>query len=164
MATRRKKPPQGGRKEADASAILAKYRSWLRRQPLAERSRDAYLAQVHGYVTWLAGFEHGGAAMEEASTRDWAVRDYKRHLKRSKRLAPTSVNQALAAIDNFYRSLGVGRPDVGRERLPQLAPRALAEAEQRRFLRAVQTCPSARDRAIGTLFFCWRPCPSLTPR
>lgn len=56
--------------------------------------------------------------MEEASTRDWAVRDYKRHLKRSKRLAPTSVNQALAAIDNFYRSLGAGRPDVGRERLP----------------------------------------------
>jgi len=44
----------------------------------------------------------------------------------------------LAAIDNFYRSLGADRPDVAREDLPQLAPRALEEDEQRRFLRAVE--------------------------
>jgi hypothetical protein len=40
--------------------------------------------------------------------RDWAVRDYKRHVKTAKRWAPASVNQALAAIDNFYRSLAGG--------------------------------------------------------
>jgi len=62
------------------------------------------------------------------------------------------VNQALAAIDNFYRSLSLGRPDVAREDLPQLAPRALDEAEQRAWLRAVERCPSARDRAIATVF------------
>lgn len=35
--------------------------------------------------------------------RDSAVREYKRHVKTKKKWAPTSVNQALAAIDNFYR-------------------------------------------------------------
>jgi integrase/recombinase XerC len=42
---------------------------------------------------------------------------------------------------------------VKREELARLAPRSLAGPEQRRFLRAVQACPSARDRAIGTVFF-----------
>ena len=137
----------------DAGAVVAKYRSWLRRKPLAERSREAYLAQVNGFVSWLASSEHGGQALRAESVRDWAVRDYKRYLKKSRRQAPASVNQALAAIDNFYRSLGLGRPEVKREELPRVAPRSLAEAEQRRFLRAVQACPSARDRAIGTVFF-----------
>jgi len=74
-------------------------------------------------------------------------------VKSEARWAPASVNQALAAIDNFYRSLGGGRPEVPREDLPQLAPRALAESEQRRFLRTVEASPSARDRAIATVFF-----------
>ncbi len=133
--------------------MVAKYRSWLRRQPLAGRSREAYLAQVSGFVSWLASSEHGGQALGAESVRDWAVRDYKRYLKKSRRLAPASVNQALAAIDNFYRSLGQGRPEVKREDLPRTAPRSLTGAEQRRFLRAVAARPSARDRAIGTVFF-----------
>jgi len=64
------------------------------------------------------------------------------------------VNQALAAIDNFYRSTSAGRPDVAREDLPQLAPRSLDEPDQRSWLRAVERCPSARDRAIATVFLC----------
>ena len=42
---------------------------------------------------------------------------------------------------------------MAREELAQVAPRALAEADQRRFLRAVEGCPLARDRAIATVFF-----------
>ena len=34
----------------------------------------------------------------------------------------------------------------------QLAPRALDQAEQRAFVRAVERCPVARDRAIATVF------------
>ena len=113
MAARLKRPAGGERKEVDADAVAAKYKAWLRRQPLADRSRDAYLAQVSSFVTWLASSEHGGAALEEANVRDWAVRDYKRHVKRARRWAPASVNQALAAIDNFYRSLGTGKPRLG---------------------------------------------------
>ncbi|MDQ2729717.1 MAG: tyrosine-type recombinase/integrase [Actinomycetota bacterium] len=153
MAARSKKPARGQRLAVDADAVVAEYKAWLGRQPLAARSRDAYAAQVSSFVGWLAGSEHGAEALSEANVRDWAVRDYKRHVKTANRWAPSSVNQALAAIDNFYRSLGGGRPEVTREDLAQVAPRALTEAEQRRFLRAVEGCPSARDRAIATVFF-----------
>jgi site-specific recombinase XerD len=153
MAARSKKPARGQRQAVDADAVVAEYEAWLGRQPLAARSRDAYAAQVRSFVGWLAGSEHGAEALGEANVRDWAVRDYKRHVKTANRWAPSSVNQSLAAIDNFYRSLGIGRPEVTREDLAQVAPRALAEAEQRRFLRAVEGWPSARDRAIATVFF-----------
>jgi len=92
-------------------------------------------------------------ALGDQHVRDWAVRDYKRFAKTTKRWGPASVNQALAAIDNFYRSLGAGCPEVAREELAQTAPRALDEAEQRTFLRFVAASPSARDRAIATVFF-----------
>lgn len=137
----------------DVDALLATYREWLGRQALAARSRKAYAAQVAGFLAWLGCSEHGAPALADPHVRDWAVRDYKRHVKTESRWAPASVNQALAAIDNFYRSLGAGRPDVAREDLPQLAPRALEEDEQRRFLRAVEASPSPRDRAIATVFF-----------
>jgi len=137
----------------DVDALLATYRGWLARQALAARSREAYAAQVAAFLAWLAASEHGAGALSDGHVRDWAVRDYKRHVKTESRWAPASVNQALAAIDNFYRSLGAGRPDVAREDLPQLAPRALEEDEQRRFLRAVEASPSPRDRAIATVFF-----------
>ena len=153
MAGRSKRVTAEDRVAVDAGKVSARYQRWLARQPLAERTRDAYLAQVEGFVAWLAGSEHGGAALAEGQVRDWAVRDYKRFVKTKKRWSPASVNQALAAIDNFYRSLGVGRPAVPREELAQLAPRALAEAEQRAFLRAVEACPSPRDRAMATVLF-----------
>jgi integrase len=48
---------------------------------------------------------------------------------------------------------GLERPDVPREDLPQAAPRGLEEKEQVAFLRAVERCPSARDRALAHLLF-----------
>jgi len=153
MAARSKKPTGGRRQAIDTDALVAEYAAWLGRQPLAGRSRDAYLAQMRGFLTWLAGSERGGAALVEPGVRDRAVRDYKRHVQTARHWAPSTVNQALAAIDSFYRSIGVGRPEVAREELARVAPRALAKADQRRFLRAVEGCPSARDRAIATVFF-----------
>jgi site-specific recombinase XerD len=146
-------PEPGPREDVDGDAVLDAYGAWLGRQPLAARSREAYLAQVRDFVGWLAGSEHGGQALADPHVRDWAVRDYKRYVKTTKRWAPASVNQALAAIDNFYRSLGAGRPEVAREELAQTAPRALSEAEQRAFLRFVEADPSPRNRAIATVFF-----------
>ena len=146
-------PESEGHDEVDVDAVLGDYDGWLTRQPLAARTRDAYLAQARDFVTWLAGSEHGVRALGDPDVRDWAVRDYKRYVKTTKRWGPASVNQALAAIDNFYRSRGAGRPEVAREELAQTAPRALTEAEQRTFLRFVQASPSARDRAIAAVFF-----------
>jgi integrase/recombinase XerC len=63
------------------------------------------------------------------------------------------VNLSLAALDNFYRFVGLGPPKVRREELPQSAPRALEPEEQKRFLRAVERAESARDRALALLLF-----------
>ena len=43
MAARSKKPTGGRRQAIDADAVVAEYAAWLGRQPLAGRSRDAYL-------------------------------------------------------------------------------------------------------------------------
>ena len=127
------------------------YTVWLDRQPLASRSRQAYRAQVGSYLGWLTDTADPEAALTQQDRRDWAVRDYKRQMKVQKRWSATTVNQALAAIDNFYRSRQMGRPDVAREQIPQVAPRALDETDQRKLLRAVERLPSVRDRAIVTL-------------
>ena len=119
MASRSRKAVPGDRVGVDAVGVLASYARWLKRQPLAVRSRDAYLAQVRGFVTWLAGSEHGAAALADPHFRDWAVRDYKRHVMTSNRWAPASVNLTLTAIDNLYRSLAVKArfTDAGAQRL-----------------------------------------------
>jgi integrase/recombinase XerC len=115
---------------------------------LAARSRQAYAHQVGRYVAWLADRSavDGDPLVDEAA-RDWAVRDYKRHLKVVERWKPASVNLALAAVDSFYIQLGLGRPVVRREELPKSAPRAITEEQQRRLLRMAERA-SARDRAI----------------
>ncbi len=62
-----------------------------------------------------------------------------------RRLAPSSINLGLASLDSFFVVLGLGQPRVRREQLPQAAPRALDQAEQRRLLRAAERA-SPRDR------------------
>jgi integrase/recombinase XerC len=133
-------------------ASLARYLEWLAHQPLAARSRQTYAAQVGGYVEWLASAAvDGGDPLRDAHARDYAVRDYKSHLKTVRRASPRSVNLALASVDHFYRFLGIGRANVRREDLPAQAPRALDVEEQRRFLRAVERCAGPRDRALALL-------------
>src|SRR4051812_35341074 len=128
--------------------LLASYLSWLEGRPLAARSRQAYGHQVRRYLAWLADRSPvDGDPLTDEDARDWAVRDYKRHLKAVERWKPASVNLALAALDSFYTQLELGRPVVRREDLPASAPRALAEEQQRRLLRMAERA-SARDRAI----------------
>jgi site-specific recombinase XerD len=84
--------------------------------------------------------------------RDWAVRDYRAHLKAIRRSSPATINTTLAALGDFYQRRGLGAPAARREDLPQRdAPRALGEREARHFLRAVEQEPSARDRAVALL-------------
>jgi hypothetical protein len=96
--------------EARAAALSA-YLGWLEGRPLAPRSRQAYVHQVGRYVNWLGDRSpvDGDPLLDEAA-RDWAVRDYKRHLKAVERWKPASANLALAALDSFYTLLGLGRP------------------------------------------------------
>jgi len=67
-------PKPAGHDELDVDAVLAGYDGWLTRQPLAARTRAAYLAQVRDFVTWLAGSEHGARALGDPDVREWAIR------------------------------------------------------------------------------------------
>ncbi len=134
--------------------ILTAYDAWLDRQPLAAKTRVAYRFQVHQYGAYLV--QRPPAVDDPLRTpfaRDYAIRDYKSYLKTERQAKPTSVNLALAAIDHFHQFLGNDRPQVQRESLPALAPRALKPEEQKAFLRAVERIPTVRDRAIAHLFF-----------
>ena len=127
---------------------MAAYLCWLEGRPLAARSREAYAHQVRRYLAWLGDRSLvDGDPLADGDARDWAARDYKRHLKAVQRWKPSSVNLALAALDSFYTQLGLGRPVVRREDLPAKAPRAITVEEQRRLLRIAERA-TARDRAI----------------
>jgi len=136
------------------SEALAAYGQWLPSQPLSTHTRRTYLTQVKQYCTYLSTFPwEYGHPLQEPHARDYAVRDYKTALKVLHLAKPSSVNLALAAVDHFYRFLELPTPQVTREDLPAQAPRALEPSEQKRFLRAVERCSSARDRAIALLLF-----------
>ncbi len=119
--------------------IFAKYQVWLVKQPLSTNTRRAYQTQVRQYCAYLGETPaEYGDPLVEIHARDYAVRDYKVHLKTVRKRKPTTVNLALAAIDHFYGFLGMGEVNIKREELPQQSPQALDLEEQKRFLRAVE--------------------------
>ncbi|MGQ0678328.1 MAG: tyrosine-type recombinase/integrase [Actinomycetota bacterium] len=128
--------------------VVAAYQVALERQPLAESTRRAYKTKVVQFAAWLAVADlAGGDPLVDAHARDYAARDFKAYLK-VRRQSPNTINQALAALDSFYRFVGLGSPVVSREELPAVAPRALDAEEQKRLLRAVEERAQPRDRAI----------------
>jgi site-specific recombinase XerD len=138
-----------------AGEVTAAYQAELDRLPLSANTRRAYRTRVANFLAWLVSADlDGGDPLADPHARDYAVRDYTRHLRVVGKKEPATINAVLAALDHFYRWRGLGPPNARRQDLPQLAPRALEPAEQRRFLRAVERSPSARDRALTlTLFY-----------
>ena len=106
------------------AAALAGYERALRAAPLAEMTRRKYAARVRGYLTWLAATHDpaGGAAdhswsggvwsgegpLEDAAARDGAVRDWQAYAKTVARHRPATINNTLAAVDDFYTRRGPG--------------------------------------------------------
>lgn len=127
------------------------YRSSLKNSPIAASSQRIYIAKVSAYLDWLKQSDVDGDPLSDPAARDWAVRDYRSKLKTDKRAAST-INTTLAAIDDLYRVLGLGRAKVKRESMPQLAPKALEPGDQKKFLRALEKAKT-RDRLIGELGF-----------
>ncbi len=108
---------------------LAAYQRWLERQPLSTRTRQAYAANVRRFCDRLAATPpEYGDPLTEIHARDYALRDYKTHLKTVGKAAASSVNLALAAVDHFYRFLGLGPAQVP----PRAAPHAGATRARRR--------------------------------
>jgi len=135
----------------DAGTVRADYTAWLAQQPLSSRTREAYLAAVTAFLSWLEQRDAGpGDALLAPRARDLAAREYKRYMKVGRGLSPASVNQALAGMDHLFRFLGLGAAIVRREELPRSAPRALDVEQQRVLLQAAEES-TARDRAIVAL-------------
>jgi hypothetical protein len=81
------------------------------------------------------------------------MRDYRTHLQAVAKRAPRTINNALAAVDDFYTRLGLGPAGAKRVGLPKTAPRALARRAAVKFLREVERWPSPRDKAIALVPF-----------
>lgn len=139
---------------------LERYRGHLETQPLAVATRRTYAGRVAGFLAWLAELDpvtrrRQGDPFGFGHARDYAVRDYRAHLVSERLAKPSSVNLTLAALDHFFRWVGLGPAKVRREDLAQAAPRALSADEQRRLLRAAERGAigpgGVRDRAVLTV-------------
>jgi integrase/recombinase XerC len=131
-----------------------RYSSWLNRQPLSDETRRAYRSRTNRFQAFL---DASGEVLEALfkSERELAhvLKNYKRHLKQRDKASPATVNAHLTAIDHYLQFLGSKAPDVGREELPQEAPRALDKDAQQRLLRAVAACRRSLDRAVLLLMY-----------
>lgn len=129
--------------------LVSDYRGYLARSPLADSSRSAYLQAVTAFTAWVeAAPDHGPAAFAEPLEREFALRDYLRHLRVDLRRSPSTVNGVLAALNNFCVWRGLGPSTTKSARLPRQAPRALSTDEVRRLLRAAERRGNLRDRAL----------------
>jgi integrase/recombinase XerC len=152
------------------ASALAGYQRALRAAPLAPPTRTKYASRVRGYLAWLAATAHldpdadpdtgpgtdpgaGANPLEAPAARDGAVRDWRAWAKTVARLRPATINNTLAAIDDFYTRRGLGPATARREALPRRAPKALSGREVVRYLRAVEHRADARDTVVALLPF-----------
>jgi len=133
----------------DLTAVLDEYTAKLARAPLSAQTRRTYAAKVRQYLVWLEAADTAGDPLREPAARDWAVRDYRSYLNTITKRAPATVNNALAAIDDFYTRGGLGPARAKRAGLPTTAPRALTRRAAVAFLREVERWPSPRDKAVA---------------
>lgn len=129
------------------------YTRWLARTGLADASKRAYGAEVAKFCGWLAEqTEHTAPdAFTNPHARDYAVRDYRRHLLTVAKRKPKGVDLALTSLSSLYEWVGLGRARVplvaGRART---APKSLPEDSLRRLLRAAER-RGARNHALIAL-------------
>lgn len=140
------------------SEVFATYETSVSRPgtPLDDDTVRAYLSRVRQYLAWLDDATTAGAvegdALVDPDVRDWAARDYRSHLMTVAKRKPTTVNAHLTAIDDFNRRIGLGPASVKRTEPPHLAPKALDQRAQVRFLREAERAP-IRDRALAHIGF-----------
>lgn len=137
-----------------ADAKYQKYLRWLKRQPVSDQTRRAYGSRINSFLGFLGDSrEDLRILVANVQEREHVLQSYKRHLKQQLKLLPATVNANLTAVDHFLQYCGAKRTKVGREDLPQEAPRALSKEEQQLFLRRVAGCRRTKDRAVALLFF-----------
>jgi len=133
--------------------VHAAYAAALAAAPLSAETRRTYASKVRQHLAWLPAADLDGDPLADPAARDQAVRDWRTHLLTVARQAPATVNNALAAVDDFYSRRGIGRVAAERADLLATPPRALDKRAQLRWLGAVEAQPSPRDRALAGIPF-----------
>ena len=106
--------------------LLAEYADHLEHAPLSGHTPRTYLGAVRAYLTWLQAAEVDGDPLNDATAKDWAVRDYRAYLVTVAKRATATVNKHLAALQDFYVWRGLGQPQgVKRHQVARHAPKAL---------------------------------------
>ena len=110
-----------------ADQVLADYDRWLERQALATRTRGSYRRWVGELVADLdAGGELAAfLAPDGEHDRRAVLGDWRRRLV-DRRLAPSTVNLALAAATSLLDSRALVAPRAPRVEIDPPAPRALS--------------------------------------
>jgi integrase/recombinase XerC len=121
----------------------------LARAPLSAETRRTYASKVRTYLAWLDAGDVDGDPLIDPAARDWAVRDYRTHLAAVLKRSNATINNALAAVDDFYTRAGLGPAAAERLDLPTVAPRALTGKAVTRWLRAANAIDNSRDRALA---------------
>jgi len=133
--------------------VLDGYTAALRSAPLSDQTRRTYTSKVRQYLAWLADADLDSDPLTSTDGRDWAARDYRTHLQAVLKRSRATINNALAAVDDFYTRRSLGPASAARVEIATAAPRALDKRAQVRYLRAVQACPSPRDQALALVPF-----------
>ena len=89
-------------KAAELASLGAGYRRWLARQPLSVNTRRTYLGQVRQYCAYLeTSANEYGNPLSDPHARDYAIRDFKSHLKKERsfrRKAPKGARRARGLV------------------------------------------------------------------
>ncbi|MGW5220877.1 tyrosine-type recombinase/integrase [Nocardia sp. NPDC004085] len=117
------------------------------RDDLSPRTRETYCERVADLLRWLETRADRQEALHDPAVRDRVVLAYHDHLTGERRVLPSTVNLARAAINTFYQWRGVGPTTLARIKHPSRIPRTLTASEQSALLRAA-AARSHRDHAI----------------
>lgn len=132
-----------------AERALATVGHYLDRCKLVPNTVKAYRRQCASFVAWLAqhGAEHPDAFTDLVGA-EVAVTAWRRHLLRTHKSGPSTVNQALAAVTLLYEHGAGLRIAVKRARVPRPGePDALTTTQQNR-LEQTADRRGPRDAAI----------------
>lgn len=131
------------------ATVLDDYLTALAHAPVTDATRRTYASKVRQFLVWLATADTSGDPLTQQRARDGAARDYRTHLLAVTKRKPATVNNALAAVDDFYTRRGLGPANAARAELPKTAPRALGHRPAVKFLREVENRASPRDKAVA---------------
>lgn len=140
-----------GQTPQEASEAFSRF---IARSGFAPATGALYSAKVAVYLDWVGErWDEYDGCLADGHLRDYAVRDFRRHLMVERKLAVATVESYLSAISTFYDvHLGIGRPNVKRSAKSDPATKALSEDQLRKALRAAER-RGARDYAIARTLF-----------